>query len=295
MAHWFAPHFLGRTRPLFPADNPYGAAGKEALKGLINQRYDRVMYSGLVDEYYDHSGFHNFGYWTPATRSQKEASENLVDVLLQRMPDKFGRILDVACGMGASTERLLRYYAPADIFGINISERQLATCRHRVPGVRFIAMDATELEFPDNSFENILCVEAAFHFDTREQFLSEAYRVLKPGGCLALSDILLRSWQAARLVKRVPLANFQRDPEAYLWSCERIGFAPVDIDEARSECWEGFRNHSLAFLWKKAAAGVVPWRVLRQVARGSRCRDWLLSNYLLVWATKPLAYRIGSL
>ena len=40
-------------------------------------------------------------------------------------------------------------------------------------------MDATELDFRDNSFDSIICVEAAFHFDTREKFVREAYRVLK--------------------------------------------------------------------------------------------------------------------
>jgi MPBQ/MSBQ methyltransferase len=263
---------------------------KRTFTDLINRHYDWTMYQGLSDEYYGDSGFHNFGLWGKTTRDQREASENLVDALVGMIADNSGQILDVACGAGASTQRLLRHYPPANIVGINISEKQLASCRHRVPGVRFYAMDATELEFRDNSFENILCVEAAFHFDTRQQFLNEAYRVLKPGGCLALSDILLRSRWAAAVAKRIPLANFQPSVEAYRLSLERCGFEAVRIIEARAEVWEAFRRHSLAFVWRKAVAGVVAWSVLRQMAVDARCKNWLFSNYLLVSATKPDAH-----
>ena len=260
------------------------------LKDDINLRYDRMMFEGIVEEYYDHSGFHNFGYWTSGTTNQREASENLVDALLEMMPRKSGRILDVACGLGATTERLLRHYPPGNISGINISEKQLAASRRRVPGVRFHSMDATELEFPDNSFENILCVEAVFHFDTREDFLGEALRVLKPGGCLALSDIFLRTREAASMVKRIPLANHVPDVASYTEMYTRCGFMPVKVVEARAECWEGFRDNCVRFLWPKASAGVIPWSTLNRVIKGLRIQDWMFSNYLLVWAFKPHTY-----
>ena len=99
-------------------------------------------------------------------------------------------ILDVACGKGATTRYLLRYFKSENVTGINISEKQLARCRENAPGCTFLLMSATELKFADESFDNISCVEAAFHFVTREKFLKEAFRMLKPRGQIVLRDVL---------------------------------------------------------------------------------------------------------
>ncbi|MEM1071073.1 MAG: methyltransferase domain-containing protein, partial [Planctomycetota bacterium] len=44
----------------------------------------------------------------------------------------------------------------------------------------FEVMKAEALAFEDAAFDNVICVEAAFHFETRLDFFREALRVLKP-------------------------------------------------------------------------------------------------------------------
>ena len=51
--------------------------------------------------------------------------------------------------------------------------------------------DATDLTFADTAFDRVLCLEAMFHFSSRRKFFMEAARVLKPGGVLAGTDILI--------------------------------------------------------------------------------------------------------
>ncbi len=245
------------------------------------------MYEDFVDEYYGHSGFHNFGYWTSQIKNQREASENLVDRLLDFIPHKTGSILDVACGLGASTRHLVRFYEPQEVTGINISAKQLESCRRNAPGCRFLNMSATDLKFADASFDNVLCVEAAFHFDTRERFLREAYRVLKPGGHLALSDILLRSRLAAVLAESIPEANFVPDVAEYRALYERCGFKDVRLIEARPQCWEACRVQNLAHASSKVLSGQVSWTTLERIAAMLEQWDWAISHYLLVSARKP--------
>ena len=154
------------------ADGP--CTNGEALRRLkrdtalrVNRFYDRRMYSERSTRRYEGSGFRNYGYWAPGIRSQVDACEELMEVLLAFIPKKVGAILDVACGMGGTTRHLLNYYDANAVTGINISSKQLRTCRQLAPGCRFLMMSATDMDFPEGSFDNVICVEAAHHFVTR--------------------------------------------------------------------------------------------------------------------------------
>ena len=189
--------------------------------------------------------FLTMGIGTTTLRTKRAACENLIEKLLSFISVKEGKILDVACGKGETVRYLLNYYKPQNITGINLSEKQLETCRHKVPGVTFLRMDAATLNFPDDSYNNMLCVEAVFHFHTREKFLQEAYRVLKRQGSLVLTDILLTDWGKSHRLWWVDEANAAlSDLKAYAELYQRIGFQEVEIIDATRECWVGLLHQS---------------------------------------------------
>ena len=117
------------------------------ISARLNRFYDKVMYAPSVDRLYENSDFHNLGYWKPGTRTQKEACENLMDKLIGFIPEPGGTLLDVACGKGASTRYLSRFYAAKNITGINITEKAARTLPCECPGLQVPAYGRDEAGF----------------------------------------------------------------------------------------------------------------------------------------------------
>src|SRR5262249_40667606 len=138
---------------------------------------------------------------------------------------------------GGTTKRLRLNYAPEKITAINISEAQLNAARDRVAGATFLRMNATEFRFLAGYFDAVVCVEAAHHFNTRQTFFGEAFRVLKPGGSLVLSDMLFGSYP--RFLARfddVPVANRLPDIASYRAQIGSAGFTAVSIEGSVCIC-----------------------------------------------------------
>ena len=125
------------------------------------------------------------------------AQARLTERMLALTPLQDGeRVLDVGCGFGGTLALLAARHQGIALVGLNIDPRQLAICRTLAPppGSRLdlVEADAGDLPFAAAVFDHVLCVEAMFHFRSRPRFLAEAARVLRSGGVLVLSDILLR-------------------------------------------------------------------------------------------------------
>ena len=247
--------------------------------------YDRNMVERVKQTFFGNSGFYNFGYWAPGVRSQREASEILVQRLLDWIPEKQGTVLDVACGMGASTKMLAEHYSPHRIVAINYSSVQLGLATQRVPGAAFAQMDAARLAFEDSQFDAVVCVESAFHFDTRDDFLREAYRVLKPGGHLVTTDILGR---IAYPVKE----NYLKDPAAYAEHLSEAGFDGIEVEDTTRESWFGFARHAVPWPFQAWRAGTI---TLSEALRFAVYLSGFLTgtgaylrHYVLSHARKPL-------
>ena len=163
---------------------------------LIDERQDGSV-AGQVFE----SSVH-WGYWeNPKTADGTQADYVAAMDQMNRELLKAGKIgdgqklLDAGCGFGGTIQQINAEHSGMELTGLNIDARQLAAAEAQtVPTngnkVRWVEADACQLPFEDNTFDRVLAVECIFHFPSREKFLAEAARVLKPGGYLAVSDFV---------------------------------------------------------------------------------------------------------
>ena len=94
------------------------------------------------------------------------------------------RWLDVGCGNGAFTERIVERCAPVSVQGIDPSEAQLAYARAR-PTLRlaqFHQGDAMALPFPDDTFDVAVMPLVIFFVPDPAKGVAEMTRVVCPGG-----------------------------------------------------------------------------------------------------------------
>jgi len=93
--------------------------------------------------------------------------------------------LDYCCGLGQTSLQLAR--AGAKVHGIDISPESVATAERLLAAhdlsdrAQFSVMDAEALEFPDESFDLIVCSGVLHHLDLDRAY-RELARVLRPGG-----------------------------------------------------------------------------------------------------------------
>lgn len=231
--------------------------------GEFSKRSIASCYDGVAAFSVSSRGYLNFGFWKDDTNSYGEAQENLMKELLRSLNIGKGKVLDVACGLGATTRYLLNYWSASCITGINFTLAQVKACRQSVPECDFHLMDATSLGYRNESFSSIVCVEGAQHFRTRADFLSEALRTLVPGGRIALSDILL--FKCATLNDPMyPPENYLASPKEYIELMKSIGYSDVRIHDITVAGWERYARFFLCDQHEKWLAGGITFESLQR-------------------------------
>jgi SAM-dependent methyltransferase len=96
----------------------------------------------------------------------------------------FGEVLEVGGGRSGLT-RLL--YPTARVTNLDMEPSFADAPCNRQDGVRFVCGDATGLEFASRSFDAVTMFDVLEHIPDHERAVSEALRVLRPGGYLLIS------------------------------------------------------------------------------------------------------------
>ena len=117
---------------------------------------------------------------------------------------KGDRVLDVACGMGTTT-LLVDEQFESSVTGVDFSEHNIERAQEiassKNASAEFKVGDAMNLPLEDASVDHLICECAVSTFVDQPAAVNDFYRVLKSGGTLAISDMVLNGALPSKLEK----------------------------------------------------------------------------------------------
>ena len=136
----------------------------------------------------------HYGYWDNEVKSFSQSLQRMNEVMAQAGNLKAGDLVfDAGCGVGGSSIFLASKIG-CKVIGVTLSERQVEQAKQNAirknisDSVVFKAMDYCNTGFPDESFDVVWGCESICYADNKEQFVKEAFRLLKRGGKLIVAD-----------------------------------------------------------------------------------------------------------
>lgn len=131
--------------------------------------------------------------WLAGERRPWNSYWQLYDLVLEASAGRDEPVLEIGCGVGMSAVQLAR--AGRRVKGFDISDRSVAVARERTAAlgladrVDLIVASATDLPYPDASFELIFGVDILHHVPL-EGTMREVRRLLRPGGLACFREPL---------------------------------------------------------------------------------------------------------
>jgi ubiquinone/menaquinone biosynthesis C-methylase UbiE len=152
-------------------------------------------------------------------------------------------VLDLGSGGGIDVLLSARRVGPAGkVYGLDMTDEMLALARDNqkksgLPNVEFLKGEIEHIPLPDHSVDIIISNCVINLSADKDQVLREAFRVLKPGGRFAVSDVVIRGEVPPEIRKNVELwigclAGALEESE-YRTKLEKAGFSQVGVEVTR--------------------------------------------------------------
>jgi microcystin synthetase protein McyJ len=249
--------------------------------------------------------YSNYGYWSRPGMTIDEACDAMAELVARAGGFAAGqRVLEVGCGYGASAVQYAPLTGVAEVVGIDATPVRVEEARAYVKSaglehqIHIDVGDAIHTGFAAASFDHVLAMECAFHFDSRRSFFAEAFRVLRPNGVLTVTDIIV-SPEASKAgsplpeLRRLLGADQKKILDTNIYDADRFseylrdtGFVDVAVRSIKTEVVPAFADHL-----ERVALSTDPDRREPRLAAARAFRtDFMYgADYVLVTARKPNA------
>ena len=156
------------------------------------------------------------------------------------------RVLDVACGRGESARELVEHFG-CHVVGIDYSKEKIQRANGLTEDVglsgraQFVQGDAEQLPFTNDFFDVVICECSLSIFSDLALALTEMRRVLRPGGRLGISDVVLNKSMPESLqdlVGHVLCISGALPIDGYREVLDKTGFSAIrtrDVSEVLSD------------------------------------------------------------
>lgn len=143
---------------------------------------DKIFNDALLTRDY----FNNLAdCWETVQTTEIQKIERLISRLELNQAQK---ILDIGCGTGILFPLLKKLTQPrTNIFAIDSAENMIQHASLEYNGkIKVLCGDVQFLPFPENLFDSIIAFHVFPHINDKKQAIKECWRILKPGGQLAI-------------------------------------------------------------------------------------------------------------
>lgn len=226
-----------------------------------------------IENYYDQTAVHyriwwalekgkslHYGLWFKDTKNFIQALENTNKYLSQLAKIKSNdKILDAGCGVGGSAIFIAKNY-DANVTGITLSQKQVDKAKQNAKDakvenlVNFEKRNYCSTDYTSESFDVVWSIESVSSANDKFDFIKEAYRLLKAGGRIVLSDyfkieyiqsekdkINIQKWLNGWAISDI------ETPEKFTKMMEEVGFKNIKVIDMSKEIMPSVKRMYYSF------------------------------------------------